>query len=183
MQKDEKTPREKTTKLKSQKASFLHGVFSSFRAKISSLPLAWRVSSFRMALFRLFTFFFFFFVFSFFLCVLNFTIFFLLKRNVLGGNQVRFKYKIYEIYKSLIAFIYFLYTLLAFKKFTLMGHRHSSVFVTGNWTRNGRRQFQRIFCCCLLHLGDISGKVIHASYDTLIYIFNLACQILPRPLC
>ena len=44
-------------------------------------------------------------------CVLNFAFCFLLKRNVLGGNLVRFKYNKYERYKSLIASIYFLYTL------------------------------------------------------------------------
>ena len=35
-----------------------------------------------------------------------------------------------------------------------------------------------IFSCCLPHLRAMSSKVIH---DTLIYIFNLACQILPWP--
>ena len=33
--------------------------------------------------------------------------------------------------------------------------------------------FKWIFCCCLLHLDDISEKVIHATYDNLIYILKL----------
>ena len=51
------------------------------------------------------------------------------KRNVLVGNQVRFKLKKCERYKSLIAFIYFLYTLLALNYFIQTGHRDSSVLV------------------------------------------------------
>ena len=39
------------------------------------------------------------------------------------------------------------------------------------------------FCCCFLHLGDISEKFIHASYDTLLFILNLTYQIYPRPFC
>ena len=70
------------------------------------------------------------------LCVLN-IVNFVVKRNVLGGNQVRCKYKKNERCKSLTAFIYFLYTFLALDFLP----RRSSVFVTGNWTRNGRRQF------------------------------------------
>ena len=48
------------------------------------------------------------------LCVLNFAIFFFLKETFWEGNQVRIKYKKYERYKSSIASIYFVYTLLAF---------------------------------------------------------------------
>ena len=103
------------------------------------------------------------------LCVLNFAIF-SPKKKRLGGNQARFKYKKYKRYKSLIAFTNFLYTLLALNSgrsggaivlgklpvpgrptiWMIVGQgpialavvfRHSSAFVTGNWTRNGRRQF------------------------------------------
>ena len=58
--------------------------------------------------------------------------------------------------------------------FTQTGHRHSLVFVTGNWTGNGRRQFKQVFSVvyCVLMISD-----------TLINILNLVCQILPRPLC
>ena len=63
------------------------------------------------------------------LCVLNFRCF-LLKRNSLGRNQVRFKSKMCKRDENLIALIYFLYTLRVLK-----------------------------------------------------IILNLACQILPQPLC
>ena len=33
-----------------------------------------------------------------------------------------------------------------------------------------------------MHPVIMSENFIHASYDILIYILNLACQILPRPL-
>ena len=52
--------------------------------------------------------------------------------------------------------------------------------------QNVRRDLKKMeeeSSCCLLHLGDISEKVVRASYDTLIYILNLVCQIFTRPLC
>ena len=57
----EKTPRKRTTKLKFQNGVISHGVFSSFRAEISSFRVVGFVfshgvsSSFCMAFFRLFT--------------------------------------------------------------------------------------------------------------------------------
>ena len=65
VRKDEKTPRERTTKLKIQMASFRMALFRLFALKFRLFT--WRVSSFVfcMALFRLFPgFFFFFLVFS-----------------------------------------------------------------------------------------------------------------------
>ena len=36
--------------------------------------------------------------------------------------------------------------------------------------------------CCLLPFGDMSEKIIHTSCDNLIYILNIAFQILQRPI-
>ena len=43
---------------------------------------------------------------------------------------------------------------------------------TGNWIRNGCRQFLTFFNRCLMQLADMSAKVIYASVDILIYIFT-----------
>ena len=95
----------------------------------------------------------------------------------LGENQLRLKSKKCKRNKILIAFVYFLFALLALKKsfYPNVSQTFFSVLhqkLDTEWPS-----------CCLLHLGEISEKVIHASYDTLIYILKLACQILPWPLC